>query len=177
MTSAAQGRVIVGISGSLANLSALHAGVAQARAARAELVLVHAWLPAGGEIAYRRGPCPPLLELARKEAQATLTSAVMDALGGAPPDLDVRFLIVRGETAKVLVAMADRVEDLLVVGTGRHRRLACLRPNSVGRYCFVHAACPVLVAPPPAMIKEVGRAVRSRSCELSSTTRPVTPMS
>jgi hypothetical protein len=56
-------RVIVGVSGSVRSLAALSVAVNEARRAGAVLVPVLAWSPAGGEIAYQRAPCPPLLEL------------------------------------------------------------------------------------------------------------------
>ena len=68
-------RVVVGVSGSLGNLAALHAGVAEARRRGLPLVAVHAWSPIGGELAYCRAPCAALLRVWRLEARSTLERA------------------------------------------------------------------------------------------------------
>jgi len=151
-------RVIVGVNGSFANLEALRASVDYARHLGAELIAVRAWLPAGGEIAYRRGPCPPLLELWRQRACDTLTTAFADALGGPPSDLSVRCVTGRGETGPVLVAAADQPHDLLVLGTGHLGLITRRRPGAISRYCLRRADCPVLIVPPP----EIIRTLRSR---------------
>ncbi len=145
----------MGVTGSIANLAALHAAVAQARQAAAPLVAVHAWLPVGGEIAYRRGPCPPLLAVWRQQARETVIRAFVDAFGGAPTDVDVECVILRGEAGPTLVAAAAQPNDVLVIGSGRRGRLSGLRYGSVSRYCFTHSHGPVLAVPPPAMIGEL----------------------
>jgi nucleotide-binding universal stress UspA family protein len=155
MTTGRVNRVVVGITGSLANLAALHVAVAQARRSAAPLVAVHTWVPVGGEIAYRRGPCPQLLSVWRQQARDTLARAFADALGGVPTDLPVECLVLRGEAAATLVAVGQP-DDLLVIGSGRRGRLAAFRVGSVSRYCFSHAGCPVLAVPPPAMIQDLG---------------------
>src|SRR5207247_4680150 len=77
-------RVIAGVSGSLRSLGALRAAVAEARSAGAALQAVLAWSPAGGEIAYRRAPCPVLLRLWEQEACERLRDAFDQAFGGLP---------------------------------------------------------------------------------------------
>jgi nucleotide-binding universal stress UspA family protein len=155
MTTDRVNRVVVGVTGSLANLSALHVAVAQARRSAAPLVAVHTWIPVGGEIAYRRGPCPQLLDVWRQQARETLARAFIDAFGGVPTDVPVECAILRGEAGATLVA-TGQPDDLLVVGSGRRGRLAVFRIGSVSRYCFTHAGCPVLAVPPPAMIRDLG---------------------
>jgi nucleotide-binding universal stress UspA family protein len=155
MTTTRLNRIVVGVTGSLANLAALHAAVDQARRCDAPLVAVRTWLPVGGEIAYRRGPCPPLLQVWRQQARSELTLAFVDAFGGLPTDLAVDCITVRGEAGPRLVAAADHPDDLLVVGAGRRGRLAGIRFGSVARFCFTHACCPVLAVPPPEMIREL----------------------
>jgi nucleotide-binding universal stress UspA family protein len=155
MNTARVDRIVVGVTGSLANLAALHAAVAQARRMDVPLVAVHAWLPVGGEIAYRRGPCPPLLEVWRLQARERVTHAFVDAFGGAPSDVAVECAILRSEPGPALVAAASDPHDLLVVGTGRRGFLAGIRYGSVSRHCFTRAGCPVLAVPPPAMMREL----------------------
>ena len=167
MTTAQVDRIVVGVTGSLANLAALHAAVAQARRSARPLVAVHAWLPVGGEIAYRRGPCPPLLEIWRQRARDTLRCSFVDAFGGIPSDASITCVILRGEPGPTLVAAASHPNDLLVVGSGRRGHLASFRYGSVSRYCFTRACCPVLAVPPPAMISEL------RSSRLTGRARDV----
>ncbi|MGW3116674.1 universal stress protein [Streptomyces sp. NPDC001107] len=57
-------------------------------------------------------------------------------------------LVARGTPVRVLVRLADRERDVVVVGTGRQTRLHRAFWPSVGRHCLAHAGCPVLAAPP-----------------------------
>lgn len=148
-------RVIAGVSGSLRSLGALRAGVDEARLTGAPLVAVLAWVPAGGELAYRRAPCPVLLKLWEQAARERLNDAFDAALGGVPADVTVRGMIVRGRAGPLLTELADRRDDLLVVGCGRGNWLTSSVHGSVTRYCMAHARCPVLAVPPPEMIAEV----------------------
>jgi len=68
--------------------------------------------------------------------------------------------VERGETGPVLVAVADRPGDLLVIGTGRRASLGRALRKSVGRYCLAHARCPVLAVPPSALMDEMAHGFR-----------------
>ncbi len=68
-------RVVVGISGSLGNLAALHAAVAQAQRSDAQLVAVLAWPAVGSELVYRRAPSTALPEPWRQQAQDRLVGS------------------------------------------------------------------------------------------------------
>ncbi|MEU5305823.1 universal stress protein [Streptomyces noursei] len=57
-------------------------------------------------------------------------------------------LVVRGEPRKVLTAVADRTDELLVIGAGARGRLRRTVWPSVARYCVARASCPVLAVPP-----------------------------
>lgn len=160
VVSARVGRVVVGVSGSLGNFAALHAAAGQARVHAVPLVAVLAWRPVGGELAYRRAPCAPLLRLWREDAACRLRTALIVAFGGAPRGVALRAFTVRGDAGAVLVAIAGRSDDLLVVGAGR-RHLTRSGHGGVGRYCLAHARCCVLMVPPPELINEV-RHGRSR---------------
>ncbi|MEV0188844.1 universal stress protein [Kitasatospora purpeofusca] len=157
-------RVIVGVSGSLGSLTALHRAVGEARDRGAVLVPVLAWTPAGGEHNYRLRPCPPLLRAWEDMAAARLERALDQAFGGLPAGVRVEPQAVRGPAGPVLTGLADRPGDLLVVGAGRHgavrgavRRM--LGGGSVGHYCLAHARCTVL-AVPPSDIQDDLRALR-----------------
>jgi nucleotide-binding universal stress UspA family protein len=144
-------RVVVGVSGSVANLAALHAGVEAARRLASPLVAVLAWVPVGGELAYRRAPCPLLLRVWHNAARDRLGRAFNDAFGGLPDDVAIEGLVIRGDAGLVLTRFADHPSDLLIVGAGR--RLPWL--HGVRRYCLRHARCPVQIVEPPAMIHEL----------------------
>jgi len=126
-------RVIAGVSGSLRSLGALRAGVAEAQSAGAPLLAVLAWAPAGGEIAYRRGPCPLLLRLWEQEACERLRDAFDQMFGGLPEGVAVRQLVVRAPPGPALVELADRRDDLLVVGYGGRSRLGYVVHGAVTR--------------------------------------------
>ncbi|MGW2248772.1 universal stress protein [Kitasatospora sp. NPDC001660] len=148
-------RVIVGVSGSLHSLTALHRAVDEARARQAVLVPVLAWTPVGGERNYRAQPCPPLLRTWEEAAGERLERALDEAFGGLPVGVRVEPLVVRGETGPVLTRLADRADDLLVVGAGQQGAvrgsLHRLLRRSVSRYCLAHARCGVLAVPPSAL--------------------------
>jgi nucleotide-binding universal stress UspA family protein len=147
-------RVIVGASGSPGSLRALRHAEDLARQSGATLTPVLAWVPPGGDLAARQ-PCPALVRVWHEAAWQQLWDALEAAWGMIPVDLSVRPLVQRGQPGPVLVAIAGRPDDLLIVGAGR-RGLAWLGHGRVGRYCLAHAQCPVL-AVPPATLAQAGR--------------------
>lgn len=153
-------RIIVGVSGSLSSLAALHRGVAEACHHDALLVPVLAWTPVGGEIAYRRTPCPPLLKEWEHAAGKRLDTAFEQALGGYPSGLRIRPLVVRGAPGPALVQIADQPDDLLVVSAGRRGPLNRMLHGSVARYCLSHAKCCVVAIPPSDLLKTLDHAGR-----------------
>jgi nucleotide-binding universal stress UspA family protein len=148
-------RVIAGVSGSVRSLAALRVAVNEARRAEAVLLPVLAWSPAGGEIAYRRAPCPPLLEFWEQSACQQMRTAFDEAFGGEPAAVELHPLVVRAPPGAALVEIAGRSTDLLVVGGGGHGRIARLTHGGVTRYCIAHARCPVLAVPPPDLLCEL----------------------
>jgi len=76
--------------------------------------------------------------------------------GEVPGDPLVQPRIERGPAGWVLVNLASRPGDVLVVGAGRRGRLARLAFSRVSRYCLAHARCPVIAIPPPALARELG---------------------
>ncbi|MFD8705994.1 universal stress protein [Kitasatospora sp. NPDC059648] len=139
-------RVVVGVSGSPGSLAALHRGAAEARERGAELWPVLAWEPPGGEHGYRCSPCPPLLAVVREAAERRLDEALDAAFGGVAPGVPVRPVVIRGETGPALLHVADRPDDLLVLGrSGGPLRRGLRRP--VPPYCARRAGCAVLTVP------------------------------
>ncbi|WP_375503011.1 universal stress protein [uncultured Jatrophihabitans sp.] len=153
-------RVVVGVTGSLGNLAALHAAVAEAQRCHAPLVMVNAWTPPGGETGYRRAPWRPILDLCREQAATTLSTAMFDAFGGPPPGLSVSTVLIRGQAGQALVHLSGHPGDLLVVGAGRRGRLARYRHGAVARYCLSHALGPVLAVPPPELLRALSSGPR-----------------
>jgi nucleotide-binding universal stress UspA family protein len=155
-----RGRVVVGVSGSLRNLAALHRAVIEARRRDAELLAVLAWTPPGGETVYRRSPCPPLLAEWENSAAETLEQAFRNAFGGHPEDARLQLATVRGEAGAALTELADRPDDLLVIGAGRRGRLSRVFHGEVTRYCLAHARCDVLAVPPSDLMRDLDRITR-----------------
>src|SRR5258708_24155269 len=129
--------------------------MAEALSSGGALLAVLAWAPAGGELAYRRAPCPLLLRLWEQDAQERMRGAVDAVFGGVPCGVAVRMMVVRGPPGRLLVELADQPDDLLVVGCGGRSGLSCVVHGSVTRYCLAHACCPVLAVPPPELMTEV----------------------
>ena len=150
------GRVIVGVDGSLGSLQALRFAVGHARAFDAALVPVLAWTPPGGEMPNRRFPVAPLTSQWQRDAEQRLRTAFDEGLGGRPGDLDISDLVLRGPAGRLLIAVADRRGDLLVVGTGRRGMLRRAIQGSVSRQCVAHAQCPVVAVPPGPLADEFG---------------------
>ncbi len=147
-------RIFVGVHGSVGSMHALRAAVAEARRLGGVVHSVLAWSAPGGDMLDRRVPEPGLRTVWRHAAFLRLRSAWDEALGGVPDDLPVRLLVEQGRPGWVLTELADRADDLIVVGAGRggwHR--------SVSRYCLFRGRCPVLVVPLPALARGLDHGV------------------
>jgi nucleotide-binding universal stress UspA family protein len=159
-------RVVVGVHGSLGSLQALRLAADEARDRQAVLVPVIAWTPPGGDFAERSHPSPYLRRIWREAARERLAEAFDAGLGGVPDDIPVQARVERGEAGPVLVDVASRPDDLLVVGTGRRTPIVRALRKSVGRYCLAHAKCPVLAVPPSSLMEELGGGRTPRSWTL-----------
>ncbi|WP_428950889.1 universal stress protein [Streptomyces sp. cg35] len=141
-------RVVAGVSGSPGSLTALHRAAAEARRSGAELWAVLAWAPPGGELGHRGPSAPAVLAECRRVAGERLLLTLGGAFGRTVPGVRLAGVVVRGTPGAALVGIADRPDDLLVLGAGSRGRLRrALRP-SAARYCLAHARCPVLAVPP-----------------------------
>ncbi|MFD3376741.1 MULTISPECIES: universal stress protein [unclassified Streptomyces] len=159
-------RVVVGVSGSLGSLAALHRAADEARRTDADLLAVLAWEPPGGEFAHGRSVCPvPVTDL-RQEAGTRLLTALDRAFGEAGPGARFQGLIAQGSPGRALVESADRADDLLVIGAGCRGRLQRALFPSVARYCLAHAACPVLAVPPSPLAGDLATLHRRVSLRL-----------
>jgi nucleotide-binding universal stress UspA family protein len=148
-------RVIVGASGSPGSLRALRHAEDLARHSDATLIPVLAWVPPGGELAARQ-PCPALVRIWHDAAWERLWAALEAAWGQMPDSLSVQPVVQRGQPGPILVELARRLDDLLIVGAGRRGAVAWPSRGRVSRYCVAHALCPVL-AVPPAILAQEGR--------------------
>ena len=142
------GRVVVGVDGSPGSLQALRFAVGHARTFGSALVPVLAWTPPGGELANRRYQVASLNHEWQVAAEQRLYTAFDEGLGGRPDDLDLIPHVLRGPAAALLVAVADRPDDLLIVGAGRRGIVRRAIQGSVSRYCVARAACTVIAVPP-----------------------------
>jgi nucleotide-binding universal stress UspA family protein len=152
----ALGRVIVGTSGSPGSLRALRYAEVLARAHQATLLPVIAWAPPGGDRGGRCQPSGYLRQVWQDLACQRLRDALVAVWGEVPDDPRVEPHVERGAAGWVLVSLARRPGDVLVVGAGRRGALARLAPCTVSRYCAAHAQCPVILVPPPAPAPEAG---------------------
>jgi nucleotide-binding universal stress UspA family protein len=168
MTGRREGRVIVGVDDTPTGLRALRQAVAEARRRGAEFHAVRTYPPPWGD-------APAGYETRADSERActeTMIRAFDDAMGGVPHDVPVRMVVGCGMPGRVLVELADREDDLLVVGASR--RLPWLpRRRSTGGYCAERAGCPVLVVPPHRMARDLDRSWcrwRVRSLDLEELT-------
>ena len=149
------GRVIVGTSGSPGSLQALRHGERLAGIHGAILIPVLAWDLPGGNYGERVQPSGELRQVWRNLACRRLTDALVAVWGETPNDPLLQPHIERGPPGWVLVNLACRPGDVLVVGAGRRGALARVAFSKVSRYCLAHAQCPVLAVPPPALAREL----------------------
>jgi nucleotide-binding universal stress UspA family protein len=163
------GRVVVGVSASVAGLQALRYAVAEARRRGVPLYAVRAfgfqppWF--GPEVARIRD------EL-RAEALRCVGEAFDLAMGQPPADVEVRVAVCESRVDWALVDVADRPDDVLVLG----RRSGPVRLNWLVRGCLRRAVCPLVVVPPPPLAAVRGRrAVRRLMRELAGQPRPQGP--
>lgn len=165
-------RVVVGVSGSLGSHTALCRAASEARCRGAELWPVLAWEPPGGELAGRRtaAASPHAVDWQRLARERLLT-ALDDVFGAGGPGVVLHALVSRGAPGRALVEIADRKDDVLVVGAGRRGRLRRALRRSVSRYCLAHATCPVLAVPPSPLEAELAAVHRRNAWRLRLYTR------
>jgi len=153
-------RVVVGVTGSPSSGAALRRATQEARLSGRPLIPVLAWEPPGGEAAYRLAPEPALLALWECNARRRLETAVSEALGALPRDVAVEPMLVRAPAAFALNALADRPEDLLVLGAGPRRPLLRMLRGYVRRGTLTRAKAPVLLVTPAGRPHRVRRELR-----------------
>jgi nucleotide-binding universal stress UspA family protein len=146
---AAIARVIVGASGSPGSTRALRYAEGLARNNDAALLPVIAWEPPGRDHLGRGMPSGYLRQQWRDLAWQRLRDALVAVWGELPCNPLVQPHVEMGRPGWVLVSLASRSDDVLVIGAGRRGILARIACSRVSRYCLAHACCPVLAVPPP----------------------------
>src|SRR5689334_6727295 len=114
MQTAANGRVVVGINDTLAGCQALRYAVAQARERGVPLVAARAFRCSGPTAAWRDALTEANAEYVRR--------LFVTALGGFPSDVRVEVAVREDDVVKALVKIADRANDLLIIGGPGGRR-------------------------------------------------------
>ncbi|RAG81591.1 universal stress protein [Streptacidiphilus pinicola] len=159
-------RVVVGVTGSASSAAAVRLAAAEARRSGRALVAVLAWEPPGGEAGYRAAPDPELVRIWERAAMERLDAALVSAFsepgdGSTPPQGPcIERLVVRGPAALALTWLADRPDDLLVLGAGTRHRLARLLRGRVRRQALARTHTPVMLVAPPAQPPALPRSVR-----------------
>jgi nucleotide-binding universal stress UspA family protein len=154
MDSRGPGRVIVGVSNTLAGYEALRFAVEAARALRTSVIAVRAVKTSPAADVW-----PALRQTMHESAHAEVARAFDEALGGAPSDVDVSVVTESGAPHLVLPSIATRPDDLLVIGATHHHTPRMTGRWGVARYCTRFAGCPVVVVPARAMARST-RSVR-----------------
>jgi nucleotide-binding universal stress UspA family protein len=143
-SSAARGRVVVGVDGSDQSKQALRWADFMARKADCDLEVFVAWqlYPGFGYVGAGAVALPPdwspALD-AEKAAQSTV-----DEVFGAHRPATMRISVQQGSAAQVLLD-ASHDAHMLVVGSRGHGGFAGLLLGAVSATCAEHAKCPVLV--------------------------------
>jgi nucleotide-binding universal stress UspA family protein len=141
--------VIAGASGSPGSVRALRYAEGLARSHDAALLPVIAWEPPGRDHLGRGMPSGYLRQQWRDLAWQQLRDALVAVWGQVPCSALVQPHVEMGRPGWVLVSLASRSDDVLVIGAGRRGILARIMFARVSRYCLAHAQCPVLAVPPP----------------------------
>ncbi|MFC4950742.1 universal stress protein [Pseudonocardia sp. GCM10023141] len=140
-----QGRIVAGLDGSVEALAAVRIALAEAALRGSRVEVVRAFLPPDhtGSVHYCAFAAPTLDQLTAsiERSGRRWVDGIAAAGGGALATVPVDVVAQPGRPAKVLVERALGA-DLLVLG---RRRAAGTRPGSVGRYCMLHAPCPVTI--------------------------------
>jgi nucleotide-binding universal stress UspA family protein len=139
-----RGRVIVGVSESLAGLQALRFAVTAATTRECDLVAVRSWNYSSA--AATEFDVTSLQRILSVDADGVVANAFAMALGGPPADVTVHVAAPQGKPGRAIISQVIGAEDLIVIGCPR-RNWFDPRGARVARYCVRHAVCPVLIVP------------------------------
>jgi nucleotide-binding universal stress UspA family protein len=139
-------RIVVGVDGSDAALSAARWALHEAHRCGATLTLVHAWQSYAELPAY--SPLQSQHIAAYVDAAQQTLDAVVRRLRAEPEAAAVDFdpILIPGPPGPVLVDESVDA-DMLVVGSHGRGDLGRVLLGSVSAYCVHHAACSTLIVP------------------------------
>jgi nucleotide-binding universal stress UspA family protein len=138
-TTSGQGRIVIGIDGSVESVAALSWGIEEARLRGRGLRVVYAFPALVSILGTTAHDYFPQVE---KEAAATFEQAM--ATAPAMDDLDVERSVLPGNPSEVLVD-ESRGASLLVLGYRGRGGFADMLLGSVTIHCVQRAHCPVVV--------------------------------
>jgi len=132
------GRIVVGVDGSEASVSALRQGIRMANALNTSVEAVTAWrfstaVATVGELGYTP----------EDDAKAIMSGAIKSGIGATVPPW-FTGKIIEGNADQVLISESTGTE-MLVVGSRGHGGLSGLLLGSVSALCAERAHCPVLI--------------------------------
>jgi len=139
-------RIVVGVDGSVSSQAALAWAVRQAHLTGAVVEAVTAW-----QFPSAYGYPVPTLDTDFEElATKTVKDAIAGVLAGDDAAHSIRYKVVEGNAARVLIDESAGA-DLLVVGSRGHGGFVEALLGSTGQHAVHHATCPVVVirAAPP----------------------------
>ncbi len=135
-----QGRIVVGVDGSVPSKAALAWAVRQANLTGAVVDAVLAWEnPLTFRTPWPIGAMTDFKALA-EDRLGDAMAGVADSAGRA----EIRPYVIEGNAAQVLLDAAAGAE-LLVVGSRGYGGFAEALLGSVGQHCVHHATCPVVI--------------------------------
>lgn len=149
MDTAIRNRVFVGVDGSITSMEALRVAKLEADRHDAELHMVYVRPPNSRfitEVGYLAETSRPTEYLDARAAEY-LTNWIEQALGRLPQLGSVHRHVLVGKPGRELVNIANRHDDLLVVGENLRSPLYRMFKGSTSQYCSRHAVCRVLVVP------------------------------
>ncbi|MGW3989221.1 universal stress protein [Streptomyces sp. NPDC004830] len=140
------GLVIVGVDGTAAGLAATEVAAREARWRRAELRIVHAFVPP--PVAPSAPSAAVALRSGLRDAAEVLVNEAVERARAAAPDVAVHDVVIDAEPLTVLEAQS-RAADLMVVGSRGRGGLVGLLTGSKAVHLAAHGSCPVLVLREP----------------------------
>jgi nucleotide-binding universal stress UspA family protein len=135
-------KIVVGIDGSDASLSALRWAIDEARIRFAEVHVVHAWQVPVPAMTFDGVVTPSNVDF-KQEAEDAARRLVEGATSMAG-DVVITTSAPQGPAAPCLIQAAAGA-SLLVIGSRGHGGFAGLLLGSVGQQCTHHAPCPVVI--------------------------------
>jgi nucleotide-binding universal stress UspA family protein len=132
------GKIVVGVDGSEASVTALRRGIRMANALNASVLAVATWRMPTGYATLGTFEYSP-----EDDAQSILAGATKSAFGGKVPQWFTTATF-EGNADQVLIEQSKDAE-MLVVGSRGHGGLAGVLLGSISALCAEHAHCPVLI--------------------------------